>query len=95
MSRSGVLEIAFGHGSSQSEASSLGTKMTYLGAALVLSAHAVPWLSLGTQLRFHTFPQRSRAGSQEQGGSGTSLLCAEADPEGTQLFCRGRYLTES
>lgn len=81
MSHSVVLEIAFGHCSSRSEGSSLGTEMTYLGAALMVSAPAVPWLPLGTQLRLHR--------------CGTSLLHAEADPEGTQLFCRGRYPTES
>lgn len=52
MRHCGVLEIAFGRCSCRSEDCSLGTEMSYLGAALVLSAPAVPWLLLGPQLRF-------------------------------------------
>lgn len=66
MSCLGILEVAFGHHSSEREDSSLGAEMTYLGAVLALSASAVPWFPMQTQLRFsQMFPQRYRAGSQE------------------------------
>lgn len=96
MSHCGVLEIAFGHCSSWGEGPGLGTEVTYLGAALALSAPAVPCPQLGTQPRCYRCSCRGpRQAAREQGGSRTSLLCPEVDPEGTQLFCRGRDPTPS
>lgn len=60
-----------------------------LGAALALSTPAVPLVPDLDTAQFSTdVPAAVRAGSQ------ASLLRSEADPKGTQLFCRGTEPTQ-